>query len=100
MDVNFHTLFVEGNKSESYMRCTNTSWVDLGSNFVGETLYRGRVQFVQLQKKIVHESYSTPPHTVTVTEDLDDRFQYLSTHLDGRPKVLVHNEFLYLLPLS
>ena len=56
MDVNFHALFVEGNRSESYMRCTNTSWADLGSHFVGETLYRGRVQLVQLQKKIVHES--------------------------------------------
>jgi hypothetical protein len=35
-----------------------------------------------------------------VYRHLDDRFQHLDTHLDGRPKVLVLNEFLDLLPLS
>ena len=36
----------------------------------------------------------TPPHTVTVTQDLDSRQQHLDTHLDGRPEVLVRNKFV------
>ena len=42
----------------------------------------------------------TLPHTVTVTEDLDDRQQHLDTHLDGSPELLVRNEFVDVLPLS
>ena len=40
-----------------------------------------------------------PPHAVTVTQDLDDRLQFL-THLDGSPVILVHNELLDVRPLS
>ena len=36
----------------------------------------------------------TPPHTVTVTQDLDSRQQHLDTHLDGSPELLVRNEFV------
>jgi hypothetical protein len=42
----------------------------------------------------------TPPHTVTVTQDLDDSHQHLDTHLDGDPQLLVRNEFVDVLPLS
>ena len=36
----------------------------------------------------------TPPHTVTVTQDLDSRQEHLDTHLDGIPELLVRNEFV------
>ena len=42
----------------------------------------------------------TPPPTVTVTQDLDGRQQHLDTHLDGRPELLVRNEFVDVRPLS
>ena len=41
----------------------------------------------------------TPPHTVTVTQDLDSRQQHLDTHLDGSPELLVRNEFVDVRPL-
>jgi hypothetical protein len=41
-----------------------------------------------------------PPKTVTVTEDHDGRLQYLDTHLDGIPELLVRNEFVDVRPLS
>ena len=41
----------------------------------------------------------TPPHTVTVTQDLDSRQHHLDTHLDGNPELLVRNEFVDVRPL-
>jgi hypothetical protein len=63
MDVNFHALFVEGNRSESYMRCTNTSWVDLGSH---KTLTAGSSTMTQTlmvdQKFLSTMSFSISSH--------------------------------------
>jgi len=41
----------------------------------------------------------TPPHTVTVTQDLDGRQEHLDTHLDDSPELLVRNEFFDVRPL-